>query len=99
MTAIQTEIIQNIEERVNRWGGYRACYVGITKDVERRLFQEHGVDREDPSDYFATDAGTFFNARAIEDYFVNQGCSGARGGGDVDTTIIYAYRKTTSTRP
>lgn len=99
MAGIQREIIERIEQHVAIWGGYHSCCVGITNDLERRLFSEHRVDREKPSDYFYADAGTFLNARAVEDYFVARGCSGARGGGRVDTTIVYAYRMTESTSP
>ena len=90
MATIQREIIEGIEQHIETWGGYGSCYVGITNDLERRVFQEHGVDKDNASDYVSVDAGTFFNARAVEDYFVRQGCSGAGGGGEADTTIVYS---------
>jgi hypothetical protein len=99
MAAIQGELIAKIEERVQSWGGYAACQVGITNDPERRVFQEHGVDKENAFDYVLVDAGTFYNARAVEGYFIRQGCSGAQGGGDADTKVVYAYRKTIHTNP
>jgi hypothetical protein len=99
MSAIRTELITKIEERVHAWGGYSACNVGVTNDLERRLFSEHRVDRDKPSECFCVDVGTFLNARAVEDYFVARGCSGARGGGDVYSTIVYAYRMTGCTEP
>jgi hypothetical protein len=99
MDAMLNEIIQSIDESIQSWGGdYGACYVGITNDLERRLFEQHHVDKE--SRFFVhRNAGNFHRAGEVEKYFINRGCRGAPAGGTVDTTFVYAYYMTESTEP
>lgn len=80
-------------------GSYISWYVGIAENPKERLFDDHGVDEHivpwihEP----ATDAST---ARRIESYFINViGTSGGTGGGTDKTKSVYAYRKTSSTKP
>lgn len=71
-------------------------YIGITNDVERRLFGEHNVDEKNgwwiysPADSKAT-------AQAVEEYYLGKGMKGNTGGGNEDTTYVYCYEITNTT--
>ena len=72
---------------------YSRWYVGITGDVQSRLFGDHNVQngyiyRTFPNDRIA---------REIEQNFHELGCQGSHGGGDWDTKIVYAYLITSDT--
>jgi len=78
----------------------KAWYVGITNDPEKRLFNDHGVDRANGAWIydFATAEST---AREVEDYFTQQlGTQGDTGGGtgNGDCKAIYAYIITATTK-
>ncbi len=74
---------------------YLDCYVGITNDAERRLFDEHNVDKNGIWIYCHGDSAKV--ARDAEQYFLDQGCQGGPGGGDDDSTIVYCYKITSTT--
>jgi len=74
----------------NRW------YVGITSDIDERLFGYHQVSREN-SWWIYRQCSTASEARALEAAYHNVGCKGAGGGGDRASRIIYAYVITSST--
>lgn len=74
----------------NRW------YVGITSDVQERLFGYHNVPRKDA--WWIYDKCTSAaEARALESAYHTAGCQGAGGGGDADSVYIYAYVITPTT--
>jgi hypothetical protein len=75
---------------------YDQFYVGIATDPEDRLISGHNVTVDVPNIYWNTALDTDI-IRAIEKYFLNQGCQGAPGGGDEDTNYIYAYFITNNT--
>lgn len=79
-------------------GSYSGWYVGITNDAQRRLFTEHGVNKDSGAWIFRT-ADSSETARRIEQHFINLGLDGGTGGGDYTAKIVYAYRKTSSTKP
>ena len=81
--------IQQSGIRNNGW------YVGITSDVEERLFGDHHVSREGWWIHGRCSSAT--EARALEAAYHNAGCKGAGGGGDRDSLYIYAYVITSST--
>jgi hypothetical protein len=64
--------------------------VGITCDIEERLFGYHRVPRKDHWFIYrrATDSE---EARAIEAAYHRVGCKGGSGGGDHTATYVYAY--------
>ena len=100
MTMGKQEIINAIKEYIVKGGGgYKAWYVGISKDARDRLFNEHKVREKDDLWIFRT-ASSSQVAREIEDYFVNTlGTDGATGGGDEAADKVYAYKKAPHTNP
>jgi hypothetical protein len=93
------KIIFEIKQFILRSGGsYRDWYVGISKNVGRRLFGEHSVGLNDPS-WISVDAEDSQTARAAEMHFLVLGCDGGSGGGDHESRFVYAYRKTRGTNP
>lgn len=72
-------------------------YVGITGNVERRLFAEHGVGLEE--DWAGLKMPDAVAARNVEKYYLERGCDGGPGGGDDESLFVYLYRKTSRTRP
>ena len=99
MAKPKQEIIADIKAHIADCGGsYSAWYVGITEDAERRVFEEHGVEKgKDP--YIWRTATSSAVARDIEKYFLDLGCDGGTGGGDADAEIVYAYKKSSRTDP
>lgn len=71
-------------------------YVGITNDMERRLFLEHNVKRDGAWWIYrkATDKAT---AQAVEEHFLDKGMKGDTGGGNEDSTFVYCYEISSTT--
>lgn len=99
MTNEGYELLKEIKEYIDANGGsYQNWYVGISKNPEKRLYQEHNVDKIFDLWIFGQ-ATTSDEARQIEYYFTHTlNTDGDSGGGDVLSTSVYAYRKTVSTK-
>jgi len=99
MANTEDVVKNNILTYINNNGGiYTDWYVGIAQDPKRRLFVDHGVlEAGDAWIYdwcLNSDA-----ARNIESYFVTIfKTSGDVGGGDENTTAVYAYKKSSHSR-
>lgn len=73
-------------------GGYYAdYYVGITKDIEQRLFTDHNVPRKGYC-YIFRKSNSENDARSIEKYFLDKGMRGGDGGGDGQSVFVYVYK-------
>jgi hypothetical protein len=70
-------------------------YVGITSDVEQRLFGDHNVSRSGVWIHGRCPNAT--EARALEAAYHRAGCKGAGGGGDSNAVYLYAYVITATT--
>lgn len=70
--------------------------MGITNDVERRLFDEHNVQKDDHWWIYraAIDKST---AQHVEEYYLDKGMKGDTGGGTDDSTYVYCYEITRNT--
>lgn len=93
---IIAEIKAHLKKSVKE--NYNDFYVGITNDINRRLFTEHNVNKEEGASWWiyftAKDKAT---AQAVEEYFLNLGMKGDTGGGTDDSTIVYCYEITDET--
>lgn len=88
------EIIVDIHRFLSKLGGYYSdYYVGITNDIERRLFDEHKVI----NNYIYRTGKSDEITRAVEKYYLDKGCKGGAGGGDEDSKIVYCYKITKDT--
>ena len=93
------EIKRKIENYRREYGKSVAkrLYIGITNDVERRLFGFHRVPRRNywwiylPADDDET-------ARRVERHFIEAGMQGGAGGGNENSKIVYCYEVSTETR-
>jgi hypothetical protein len=94
------QIIQEIKDYISKCGGsYSDWYVGITSDINSRLFGDHGV-RKDGDQWIYSTAPSSSDARNIERYFIDTlGTDGGSGGGDYSSNIVYAYKKNPHTSP
>ena len=97
MAESKETIIREIKERISKEGsGYPAWYVGIATDPEKRLFEDHNVDKN--GWWIYKEAENSDIAREIERYFIEIfGTDGGTGGGDETTKFVYAYKKTSLT--
>lgn len=75
---------------------YPDFYIGITNDVERRVFGEHNVSKENAW-WIWREACDKATAQEVEEYFLSQGMQGDTGGGNVDTIYVYCYEITSNT--
>ena len=97
--AAEKDIISDIEAYFGKHGGdYAAWYVGITKNVDERLFGRHKV-RSNGNAWIYRSAETDAVARPVEQHFLDLGMDGGAGGGDDDAVIVYAYKKSAGTDP
>lgn len=99
MANIEDVVKNNILTYINNNGGiYPNWYVGIAQEPRKRLFVDHAV--LEVGDAWIYDwCLTSDAARRVEDYFVNVlKTSGDTGGGDENTTAVYAYRKSSHSR-
>lgn len=69
---------------------YSDFYIGITNDIERRLFGEHNVSRKGDWWIYRT-ANSESHARTVEKHFLNKGMKGGTGGGNADCVYVYCY--------
>lgn len=92
-------IVNEFNAHIQKQGGRSsAWYVGITQDIDQRLFGDHSVPRENHW-FIHREAYTSNDARAVEKVFLDWGCDGGGGGGDDDARFVYAYLKTSVTDP
>lgn len=69
---------------------YQDYYIGITNDVDERLFSYHQVDKE--SDWWIhCKADTEEISREVEKCFLDKGMDGDTGGGNPNTPPLYVY--------
>ena len=92
MTKDFQTIVQEINDHLAKSGRqyYSDFYIGITNDVQRRMFDEHNVRRENSWWIYRT-ADSSEIARDVEKYFIDKGMRGGDGGGDDSSTIVYCY--------
>jgi hypothetical protein len=93
MTANQifAEVVNHVgHNRFSEW------YAGIAADVEDRLFNAHGVDRNNGR-WIYRPAPSSVDARLAENMLLNAGFDGGPSGGSIATSYVYAYEKTPST--
>ena len=89
---IKNEIEAFIHSPIENW------YVGISKNAGDRL-KEHGVELEPANtSWIFRKAASDAIARSIEKYFIEKGADGGDGGG-TNCLFVYAYLKTSSTKP
>ena len=90
-------IIAEINAHMQKSGiANSSWYVGVTSDIEERLFGFHQVPRKDHWYVYrrAIDAA---EARTIEAAYHSAGCKGSGGGGDDTAAYVYAYVITSQT--
>lgn len=92
------EIISDVENHLtySKKQFYSDFYIGITNDIDRRLFSEHNVDK-DHSWWIYRTAINKAAAQAVEKHFLNKGMKGNTGGGADDTIYVYCYEITNTT--
>ena len=92
-----TDGINYIESYMGMVRNYKDWYVGITEDINERLFNFHKVDKQKAGWVFIR-AESSDTARSIEKYFLDtRKTDGGPGGGD-EPEFVYAYRITDYTR-
>ena len=85
-------IVNEINNHLSQCGKryYSDCYIGITNDVRRRMFEEHNVAK-DKSWWIYRTAEDSETARKVEKYFLDKGMRGDNGGGNESSNIVYCY--------
>lgn len=93
----RTRIISDFEKYIGN-DDYSNWYVGITNDIDRRLFGEHNVDKKQDQ-WIHSSAFNKEVAQEVEEYFLAAGMDGDTGGGNNYTTKVYAFKKNGHTNP
>lgn len=90
-------IIAEIDAHMRKSGiANNSWYVGITSDIEERLFGFHQVPKKNHWFIYRL-ANNANEARSIEAAYHRAGCKGAGGGGDNAAVYVYAYVITAQT--
>lgn len=90
------KIADDIYSHLNGDTNYKAYYIGITNDIDRRLFREHNVSKIYDWWIFRQ-AINKEHAQAVEEHFLEKGMKGDTGGGTNDSTWVYCYKITGKT--
>lgn len=69
---------------------YNQLYIGITNNINRRLFDEHNVDMKNGWWAWAN-ANSKEIAQQVEQHYLDKGMQGDTGGGTDDSTYVYCY--------
>lgn len=93
--ATKVQIIADINSHLQKSKKqyYSDFYIGITNDIERRLFEEHKVSKDYGWGIYRN-GDTKAVAQAVEEYYLDKGMQGDTGGGNEDTTYVYCYEIT-----
>jgi hypothetical protein len=92
------QIIADIDAHLQKSSkqNYSDFYIGITNDVERRLFNEHNVSKENAW-WIYRQAVSKEHAQAVEEHYLSKGMEGDTGGGTNETVFVYCYEITNQT--
>lgn len=98
---IYDDIIKSIDEHLSKSPKryYRDFYIGITDNINERLFGYHQVNKQ--TDWWIFCAGDSEDiARKVEKYYIDKGMRGNPGGGKGKgkTKIVYCYEITNNTK-
>lgn len=89
------EILAHIQKQ---GGAFPDWYSGITENIKDRLHGAHKVPEKDHW-FIHRKCVNEEAARAVEKALLDKGCDGGGGGGDEDAVHVYAYLKTSITKP
>jgi hypothetical protein len=93
---IINEILSHIQNHCNG-KLFKNYYVGITNNMENRLFGDHNVPRKGHC-YIYREAVNIDSARIAEEGLLAKGMKGGSGGGDDDSVFVYCYEIGNSTK-
>jgi hypothetical protein len=92
-------IIMEMLECIYREGGHpNTWYVGTTNDPRRRLFEEHQVHYQNDAWIYRT-ATSEGEALYIQTYFLEFGMKDVGEDWRSGSRMVFAYRKSISTKP
>lgn len=99
MRKTTNEIVAEIKEHLQHSSKklYSDFYIGITNDVERRLFTEHNVNRTEDWWIYCT-AVSKTAAQDTEEFFLSKGMKGDTGGGTDNSVYVYCYEISAHTK-
>lgn len=99
MSKSSNVIVQEIIEHIKGCSGkYFFDYnVGISKDPEDRLFNDHNVSKQSGC-WIYRYAIDIENARDAEAKLLAKGMKGGEGGGDDSSLYVYCYQITNQTK-
>ena len=99
MTQDIHQAVATIDSFMRQVGGTKGdWYVGISAKPRQRLFDDHAV-HEQLDAWILQQTLSSDIARAVEKAYLDTGHCGGPGGGDSLAIFVYAYRKSTRTRP
>jgi hypothetical protein len=97
--ATNTNIFDEMKACITQQGeDYRNWFVGITTDIDRSLFVEHRVYRNDDP-WIYRQCPNNRAAANIKWSLLKLGCDGYVGEWVNSPTIVYAYRKSRHSKP
>jgi len=98
MAQTAQEIVNEIEAHLAKSSAkyFSDFYIGITNDINRRLFGEHNVPKSGHWFIYAQ-AINDEHSRAVEKHYLDKGMKGGDGGGDNTCVFVYCYEISSET--
>ena len=83
---------QQIIIEIEKWRkyDYPRYYIGITDDIDSRLYGDQNVDKENDV-WIYCEADNVTIARDVEQHFLDLGMKGGPGGGNDKSVFVYCY--------
>lgn len=86
--AIINDIEKHLSNSVKEY--YRDFYIGITNDVNKRMFTDHNVNKDNDW-WIYCKADSEGIARDVENYYLELGMKGDTGGGNLENPPLFVY--------
>lgn len=98
MALTYDQLVEEINEHLKCCGKryYSELYIGVSADANKRLFEQHHVDKDNSWWIYST-AESAEVARKVEKHFLELGMRGGTGGGDENSNMVYCYVVTPTT--
>ena len=95
----ESTVADDIDQYIRKTNtSFTEWYVGIAEDAQERLFEGHGV-KKDQDYWIYRECLSVDAARRVEQYVItNYQTDGGSGGGSDASRFVYAYKKEFHTR-
>lgn len=89
----EKEIVDNIKDFIFENGEPDSFYIGVTSNPEKKLFEDHKVDRDNSNEYIYFQCSHHISARSIKEHFIeNTKIKGNINKKEESNIFVYVYK-------